>query len=130
MNPLVIRVLLVVLLIALMALAVLVRRRRPTRTTLDGDTQLPIDLIGGGSANWIVFTTPYCVSCDTVADLLREDDPTASVQVADVSERPDLARDLGIRRAPTTLLADGEGRIRLKLVGLEAVREHLYSLAS
>lgn len=130
MSPLALRLLAVALLVVVMVFALLLRRRQPTRSTLDGHTRLPDDLVGAGAVSWIVFSTPYCVSCDAVADMLRAEDPLAWVRVTDVSERPDLVRELGIRRAPTTVLADPDGRIRLKLVGLEAVREHLRSLTS
>ncbi|KAA0233320.1 MAG: hypothetical protein JJLCMIEE_00403 [Acidimicrobiales bacterium] len=130
MSPLLLRLLVVALLVVVMAFVALIRRRQSSRSTLDGQTRLPDDLVGGSPVTWIVFTTPYCVSCDAVAEMLRADDPAAWVRVTDVSERPDLVRELGIRRAPTTLLADTDGRIRLKLVGLEAVREHLHSPAA
>ena len=86
---------------------------------------LPEELATDAASTWVIFTTPLCVSCDAVrADLLAHD-PTSRVVTVDATERPELADRYGVRRAPTTILAERSGRITERLVGPEAVRAHL-----
>jgi hypothetical protein len=85
---------------------------------------VPAALRGGGAA-WIVFTTPTCVACRTVtADIARERPDDVVVRV-DATTDPDLAQRWDVRRAPTTLRTDADGRVLARLVGAEAVRRHL-----
>jgi hypothetical protein len=86
---------------------------------------LPAELASPGQATWVIFTTPLCVSCDAVRADLVAHDPTTRVLTVDATERPDLSDRYGVRRAPTTILAAPDGRITERLVGPEAVRDHL-----
>jgi len=83
------------------------------------DTPKPSD------RTWVIFTTPMCVSCESVrADLIRHD-PASRVLTIDVTVRPDLSDRYGVRRAPTTILADRHGHVVERLVGPEGVRTYL-----
>jgi thiol-disulfide isomerase/thioredoxin len=77
---------------------------------------------------WIIFTTPLCVSCSAVQADLERHFAHHDVRKVDATERPDLADLYGVRRAPTTVLADTTGRIVERLVGPEAVREFIGSV--
>jgi hypothetical protein len=86
---------------------------------------LPPELVGGAASTWVVFTTRYCATCDPVCRRLGTADPDAAVVKVDAAERPDLAREFRIQRAPTALLADAAGTVSARLVGPEAVEEYL-----
>jgi hypothetical protein len=77
---------------------------------------------------WIIFTTPLCVSCNAVQADLERHFPHHEVRKVDATERPDLSDLYGVRRAPTTVLADSTGRIVERLVGPEAVRDFIGSV--
>jgi hypothetical protein len=121
---------LVVLGVGVAAVSVAYRRRtvadeglRATTPTGSRWPDLPADLIVAGVSNtWVIFTTPLCVSCDHVQADLERAFPHHAVTKVDATERADLADPYEVRRAPTTLLADHDGRIIDRLVGPEAVR--------
>jgi len=94
--------------------------RRPADTL----PVVPAALRGGGAA-WIVFTTPTCVACRTVTDDIARERPDDVVVRVDATTDPDLAQRWDVRRAPTTLRTDADGRVVARLVGAEAVRRHL-----
>lgn len=99
------------------------RRRdatRPLPTVL-----VPADLRAGAERTWVVFTTPYCATCGPVQASLEAAYPAASVVLVDATERPDLAAQFDVRRAPTVVGADADGHVTARLVGAEAVQEHL-----
>jgi hypothetical protein len=77
---------------------------------------------------WVIFTTPLCVSCTAVQADLERHFPHHDVRKVDATERPDLADLYGVRRAPTTVLADTTGRIVERLVGPEAARDFIGSV--
>lgn len=85
---------------------------------------VPAALRGGGAA-WIVFTTPTCVACRTVTELIAQARPDDLVVTVDATADPDLADRWEVRRAPTTLRCDAEGNVLARLVGADAVRRHL-----
>lgn len=85
---------------------------------------VPAALRGGG-AGWIVFTTPTCVACRTVTELIGARHPDDRVVTVDASTDPELAARWEVRRAPTTLQVDADGRVLARLVGADAVRRHL-----
>lgn len=85
---------------------------------------VPAALRGGGAA-WIVFTTPTCVACRTVIDDIARERPGEVVVRVDATTDPELAQRWDVRRAPTTLRTDADGRVLARLVGAEAVRHHL-----
>lgn len=129
------RLLVVALLLGIAAGVTLVYRRRRADDeqlgavdTTNGEDRwpdLPGELTSPAKPTWVIFTTPLCVSCDAVRADLVAHDPTSRVVTIDATERPDLSDRYGVRRAPTTILADPSGRITERLVGPEAVRAHL-----
>jgi hypothetical protein len=82
---------------------------------------LPDDLRGERPATWVIFTTPYCASCNAVQAQLEAAFPHHEVRKVDATERTDLADAYEVRRAPTTIVADAAGTIVERLVGPESV---------
>lgn len=99
-------------------------RASDERRGVDALPTVPSALRGGGAA-WIVFTTPTCVACRTVTGLITESRPGDLVVTVDASTDPELAERWEVRRAPTTLQTDADGRVMARLVGADAVRRHL-----
>lgn len=93
------------------------------RTT--GGMPLVPSALRGGSSAWVIFTTPTCVACRTVEQMLAEQRPGERVVRVDATTDPELAQRWKVQRAPTTLLADNDGKVVARLVGAEAVRKHL-----
>ena len=91
----------------------------------DSLPKLPSALVTNGVPTWVIFTTPLCVSCDAVAAELRTAYPSDDVIKIDATEEPQLAERYRVRRAPTVIHADQQGRVHLRLVGPEAVRAHV-----
>ena len=86
---------------------------------------LPGHLVGDADRTWVVFTTPWCASCDTVTSHLSTADPDARVVKVDATEEPALAGAFHVRAAPTVLLADGLGVVRQRFVGAAAVASYV-----
>ncbi len=85
--------------------------------------RLPPELqIAGAPCTWVIFTTPFCATCNLVESDLRRAFPHHAVTKVDATERPDIADLYQVKRAPTTVLADHDGHILERLVGPEAVR--------
>jgi hypothetical protein len=82
-------------------------------------------LVDGVPCTWVIFTTPVCASCAHVRADLERAFPHHAVRTVDATERIELADRYEVRRAPTTLLADHEGRVIDRLVGPEAVRDFI-----
>jgi len=89
--------------------------------------EIPASLLDGAPRTWVVFTTPYCASCDPVEASLRASDPAARVVKVDATREPALAEAFSVRSAPTAFLADADGRVMARLVGAEAVDRYVRS---
>jgi hypothetical protein len=101
------------------------RRLREAQRVHDGE-RLPAELLdGSGQRTWVLVTTPRCAACDAVEAQLRQFDPEGRLVTVDAAERPDLARALRVRAAPTVLLASPSGFVRHRLAGPAAVASRL-----
>ena len=87
--------------------------------------RLPAELLEGSERTWVVFTTPYCATCEPVKTRLAGSDPDARMVTVDATREPVLAEAFRVRTAPTALLADRHGRVRARLVGAAAVADYL-----
>ena len=87
--------------------------------------RLPSWLVEGSDRTWVVFTSPYCASCDPLTDRLRAYDPSARVVTVDATRHRALADDFSVRTSPTVVLSDSQGQLQLRLVGAAAVQEML-----
>ncbi len=112
-------------LLARRLLAQAVRRRTANTAPRRIGAVLPARLTTGSERTWVVFTTPWCATCDPVVERLRVVDPGGRVLKLDATVERTLADSLGIRSAPTTVLADGHGTVVAQLVGAAAVGDYL-----
>lgn len=119
---------LVAVIAAVALLTALWRRRDQAAQHHDPHRLVPSELLGPGERTWLLFRTPMCATCGPVAERLRAVDPHAALVEVDATQRPDLARALGISAAPTVLLAGADGVVAARLSGPRAVHEHLESL--
>lgn len=87
--------------------------------------RLPSELVGGAPRTWVIFTTKFCVSCDSVEAQLRAAEPASRIVRVGAERDPLLTRTFRVRSAPTVLLSDGTGEVRARLVGPEAVTAYL-----
>ncbi len=121
----------VVVLVILFAVALAARLYRRWRAGLQAaqpdHPTVPTALLAGSERTWVVFTSPYCAVCGPVADRLRASDPRARVVEVDATREPHLAGAFSVRSAPTVLLADGDGRVRARLVGADALDDYVRS---
>lgn len=83
------------------------------------------ELASGSPGTWLIFTTPLCASCDAVKAMIAAARPDHAVRLVDATERVDFADRYEVRRAPTTLYVDRDGRVLDRLVGPEAVKAAL-----
>ena len=123
-----VRLLVVALLVAAFAVVPVLYRRRDRRPVA-ADLSLPEHLVTGARRTWVLFTTPWCATCGPVEERLRRHDPEAHIVKVDATEERELAGSLGVRRAPTALLADHRGNVQTRLVGPEAVDRYLVASA-
>ncbi len=91
--------------------------------------RLPAALLDGADRTWVVFTTPYCATCEPVKQRLAAHDPDARVITVDATREPFLAKSFHVRSAPTVLLADHTGEVQTRLVGADAVVDYVRSPA-
>lgn len=102
--------------------------RRRANHAPRGRGTVPIRLTGGAERTWVVFTTPWCSTCQPVVDRLRAADPGSAVVMVDATVEHQLAGSLGVRSAPTAVLADRTGVVHTQLVGADAVGDYLAAL--
>ncbi len=70
---------------------------------------------------WLIFTTPWCASCEQVKAMLGDAFPHHEVRTIDATKEIALGEAYEVQRAPTTLLVDHHGAVLERLVGPEAV---------
>jgi hypothetical protein len=142
MEPMLLRLVLVLALVAVVALAGLVWRRRDGRVREVAPTERgaedasetvarfgsdQLDAVGldldGVRAGAVLLSSPSCAPCATVTRILgelteaRDDVRWVSVEA---SEHLDLARAHHVMRVPTLFLLDREGRILARTSGVPA----------
>lgn len=87
--------------------------------------KVPSTLLGEAERTWVVFTTPYCATCEPVKQSLAASDPSARVVTVDATREPLLAQAFHVRSAPTVILAGADGEVRTRLVGAAAVSQYV-----
>jgi thiol-disulfide isomerase/thioredoxin len=131
-----------VLLGALAATGVLVvlRRRREGRIKTGHAAGALPDVVraviaDGSAVTLVQISTTFCAPCRhakvLLSDLAQRTDGLTHVEL-DVTDRPDVAADLGVLRTPTTLAYAGDGTELLRVGGvprrdtlIDALRPHL-----
>ncbi|SHE52630.1 TlpA family protein disulfide reductase [Streptoalloteichus hindustanus] len=89
----------------------------------------------GGGVTLVQLSSTFCAPCRharvLLSDLAGRTEGLRHVEI-DLTERPELARRLGVLRTPTTLALDAAGRELLRVSGvprrdalLDALRPHL-----
>ena len=118
--------------IGLLFLYALIRRllkqwmdRRRARRAPRGAGAIPARMLGDAERTWVVFTTPWCTTCDPVVAQLRAAEPDSAVVKIDATVERALADALRVRSAPTAVLADRHGIVSTQLVGVDAVTDYL-----
>ncbi len=130
MDPLLIAGVLIAL-VAVSTLIGVVVRARTGRVRADGqhvDTAL---LDTEAELTLLQLSSPVCSACVAmrrVGGQIATADETVGHREIDVTEHPDLVRELGVLSTPTTLVVDRDGRVRSRIIGAAAaatVRETL-----
>lgn len=117
----------------------LVLRSRSGRVRTAPAVSLPADIQGvldpAASVTLVQLSTTFCAPCRHTRVLLSDlASRTSGLHHAeiDLTERPELARELSVLRTPTTLAIDGSGRELLRVGGvpkrdslLAALQPHL-----
>ena len=123
------------LIVAALVVAIVIARRayRGWQASLHTEERahpkVPAALLGDAERTWVVFTTPYCATCEPVKQSLAASDPAARVVTVDATREPQLAQAFHVRSAPTALLADAGGEVRTRLVGAAAVTQYVSAAA-
>lgn len=118
----------------------LLMRERDGRVRTAPVRGLPADvqaLVAPDGVTLVQLSTTFCAPCRharaVLSDLAERVDGLHHAEL-DLTERPDLARELAVLRTPTTLAVDGSGTELLRVGGvpkrdelLAALRSHLPS---
>ncbi|MGH3759781.1 TlpA family protein disulfide reductase [Actinophytocola sp.] len=107
-------------------------RQAATRSSLPEDVRREL---APGAVTLVQLSTTFCTPCRQarvlLSDLAAHTEGLHHTEL-DLTERPDLARALSVRRTPTTLAIDGHGTELLRIGGvprrealLDALRPHL-----
>jgi thiol-disulfide isomerase/thioredoxin len=102
------RLLVAVGVIAALSLAAVAWRRPPRRLG-----RASLAAIGVREPAIVQFTSPICSTCKAAVPQLTEAADRAEVPFLqiDVAERPEIARDLGVRRVPTIAVTGRRGQV-------------------
>ncbi|GAB1512285.1 TlpA family protein disulfide reductase [Actinophytocola sp. KF-1] len=131
-------VLVLVATLALATVAGVVMKARNGRVRESGASNLPEDVrsvLAPDGVTLVQLSTTFCAPCRhtrvLLSDLASRTDGLHHTEL-DLTDRPELARELSVLRTPTTLAIDGAGQEILRVGGvpkrdalLAALRPHL-----
>jgi thiol-disulfide isomerase/thioredoxin len=126
--------------LVLATVAGLVMKARNGRVRAAIESALPADiqaLVEPGGVTLVQLSTTFCAPCRharvLLSDLAARTDGLHHTEL-DLTDRPDLAKELSVLRTPTTLAIDGRGAEILRVGGvpkrdelLAALKPHLLS---
>ncbi|GAA2919548.1 thiol-disulfide isomerase/thioredoxin [Microbacterium keratanolyticum] len=124
------------LLVAATAIGLLWRARQGRMRVVDHERMDVADLAAherGDRVTIVQFGTEFCARCPQVRRSLTEiaaQHPDVSHVDIDLTHRPDLATRYRVLQTPTTLLVDGDGRIRARFGGVPHRGEFTEALAA
>jgi thiol-disulfide isomerase/thioredoxin len=103
----------------------LIMRSRNGRVRTAPAVSLPADVRGvldpGAAVTLVQLSTTFCAPCRhtrvLLSDLASRTEGLHHAEI-DLTERPELARELSVLRTPTTLAIDGSGRELLRVGGV------------
>lgn len=119
MDPLLAFAALVALVLVATLIGVAVRAAQG-RVRTDGQHVDPTLTVDGAEFTLLQLSSPVCSACAVmrrVGGQLADDDDTVGHREVDVTEHPDLVRELGVMSTPTTLIVDRGGRVRSRIIG-------------
>lgn len=112
----------------------LVMKARNGRVRSAGTSGLPADiqaLVAPVGVTLVQLSTTFCAPCRharaLLSDLAARTDGLHHTEL-DLTDRPDLARELSVLRTPTTLAVDGDGTEILRVGGVPKRDELLAAL--
>lgn len=76
--------------------------------------------VEGAEVTLVQLSSPVCSACAAmrrVAEEVVSTDPTVAHREIDVVDEPEVARRHSVLSTPTTLVLDGEGHVRARLIG-------------
>lgn len=124
MEPLIVRILIVVLVVAAVAVLGVVWRRRDGRLRVAHEPDLTpqeLDALGlpDAPARALLLSSPSCVPCVTVRSLLDDvDDGDFAWVSVDAGEHLDIVRRHRVLRIPTLLVFDRRGHVVARATGV------------
>lgn len=124
------------LLVAATAIGLLWRARQGRMRVVDHERMDVADLAvheRGDRVTIVQFGTEFCARCPQVRRSLTAiaaQHPDVSHVDIDLTHRPDLATRYRVLQTPTTLLVDGDGRIRARFGGVPHRGEFADALAA
>ena len=68
------------------------------------------------------FTASWCQPCKMLAKTLEDVNTNVPIEVIDIDDNSDLAKDYGIRGVPTMVMLDGNIEVK-RLVGMSQKKE-------
>lgn len=127
-------VLVLVATLALATVAGVVMKARNGRVRTTSASNLPADVqavLAPGGVTLVQLSTTFCAPCRhtrvLLADLASRTDGLHHTEL-DLTERPELARELAVLRTPTTLAIDPSGTEILRVGGVPKRAELLAAL--
>ena len=112
----------------------LVMKARDGRVRATAPSGLPADiraLVAPAGVTLVQLSTTFCAPCRharvLLSDLAARTDGLHHAEL-DLTDRPDLAKQLSVRRTPTTLAVDGRGAEILRVGGVPKRHELLAAL--
>ncbi|MFI7676924.1 TlpA family protein disulfide reductase [Actinophytocola sp. NPDC049390] len=131
-------VLVLVATLALATVAGVVMKARNGRVRASSVSNLPADVravLASDGVTLVQLSTTFCAPCRhtrvLLSDLASRTDGLHHTEL-DLTDRPELAKELSVLRTPTTLAIDGSGKELLRVGGvpkrdalLEALQPHL-----
>lgn len=122
MDPLFIVGVLVAL-VAVSTLLGVVVRARTGRVRSDGQNVDTALTDPQAEFTLLQLSSPVCSACAAmrrISGQIASGDAGVGHREIDVTEHPELVRDLGVLSTPTTLIVDRDGRVRSRIIGAAA----------
>lgn len=65
------------------------------------------------------FTASWCQPCKMLARVLEDVETAVPINVIDIDENPDLAKQYGVRGVPTMVMVEDQQEVK-RLVGMQS----------
>ena len=93
--------------------------QRAKTVELEKNPLLPLITEQGSEATFVQISGPNCSTCNQVKRLLTEvtEADSLAYQELEITDYPELAEELGIKRIPTVYLVDANGKLATSFSG-------------